>query len=157
MAREDKNLDLPRIDREIGEHEYRCVRLMLGNWIELEVLIIRILGAQVLDLDEKNIGAYAPAALQGANKKDHEILFELMGRSLQTRTEQGNWALLTRAEQERWWPNNIRELGPVAALFFEVQFSDFFAGLEQLSPSVPKLQDVPDNEASPDQDMLLRG
>ena len=150
MPREETKLDLPRVDREVGEHEYRCTRLLLGDWIELEVLVMRVLGAQVLDLDEKSIASYAPTAIQSANKRDHEALFELMGRALQVRSGQGGWALLTRAKQERWWASNIRELGPVLGLFFEVQFSDFFKGLEGLSPLAPKQPDDLDGQVSLD-------
>lgn len=151
MPREEARLDLPRIDREIGEHEYRCARLLLGDWIELEVLVMKVLGAQVLDLDEKNLMTYAPTMVQGANKRDHEALFELVGRSLQVRSGQGGWALLTRAKQERWWAHNIRELGAVLGLFFEVQFSDFFGGLELLSKSAPKQFDDLDGKVNLDQ------
>lgn len=148
MASDEKRLDLPRIDREIGDHEYRCSRLLLGHWIELEVLIIGILGSQVLDLDEKNLGAYAPKILGGASVRDHELLMVLLGRALQVRTDRGSWSQLTRDKQQRWWPMHIRELGAVIALFFEVQFSDFFEGLSLLSAPAAEELDDHDGKAS---------
>ena len=148
---EPKAIDLPRIDREIGSHEYRCQRLMLKDWIALEVLVVKALGMQVLDIDEKNLSSFAPRILSGANTRDHEALFELIGLALQVKSR-GKFSLLTRAKQERWWPLNMKEMASVVALFFEVQFVDFFAGLELLLPPTSdedQEAEEPNDEESP--------
>ena len=93
----EQSLDMPRVDRDINGVRYRCNRLLLGDWIELETLIIRVLGVQVLDLDENNIASAAPVALKRASKNDHEQVFELLGRALMVQREDGKWAQLTRA------------------------------------------------------------
>jgi hypothetical protein len=134
---EKKELNLPSEERTIGENRYRCSRLMLTQWIELEALLMKILGAQVLDLDENNLGAYATRAISSSTAQDHEKIFELMGYSVSVKNPQGGWGMLSRETQERWWAVYIRELPGVIGLFFEVQFKDFFTGLELLSKEEP--------------------
>lgn len=130
---EKKELDLPSEERKIGENHYKCSRLMMTQWIELEALIMKLLGAQVLDLDEKNLGVYAARAISSSTAQDHEKILELMSYSLSVKNPQGGWGMLSRETQERWWAVYIRELPGVIGLFFEVQFKDFFTGLELLS------------------------
>lgn len=127
-------IDLPFEEREIGEHLYRCDRLLLSKWIELEALLMRVLGLQVLELDEKNIAAYAPRAISQSTAADHDKIFALMGECLFVKMPEGTWAHLTRVTQERWWASYIGEMPATVGLFFEVQFKDFFTGLEKLLP-----------------------
>lgn len=151
MAQKPERIDLPRIDRTIGDHDYRCSRLLLNNWIELEVLATSILGHQVLDLDENNLGSIAPKLLQGSNTRDHEALITLLGKSLQVH-DRGSWTQLTRDKQQRWWACNIRELAATIELFFEVQFADFFRGLELLSSMPANEQADQEGKAIDDRD-----
>jgi hypothetical protein len=131
----EKTLDLPYIERQIGEHVYRCPRLLLGRWLDLEALLMKVLGVQVLDLDENNLGAYAPKAIASSTAQDHEKIFELLGECpLAVKNAEGGWSMLSRETQEKWWPVYISEMPAVVALFFEVQFKDFFIGLEKLLP-----------------------
>lgn len=129
----EKTVDLPSTERKVGENHYKCSRLLLKQWIELEALLMKILGAQVLDLDENNLGAYASRAISSSTAQDHEKIFELMGYSVSVKNPQGGWGMLSRETQERWWAVYIREMPGVIGLFFEVQFRDFFTGLELLS------------------------
>lgn len=133
----EKKLDLPSEERKIGENHYKCSRLMLTQWIELESLLMRLLGAQVMDLDENNFGAYAEKAISSSTARDHEKIFGLMGYSVSVKNPQGGWGMLSRETQERWWAVYIREMPGVLVLFFEVQFKDFFTGLELLSSEEP--------------------
>lgn len=125
-------LDLPSVERTIYSHEYRATRLTLGDWIELEALVIRILGTQVLDINEENLSALAPMALRGADPSVHKKVFELAAKSLAYRDGDG-WRPLTMAIQNRWWARHLQEMPGAIGLFLEVQFKDFFSGLEQLS------------------------
>jgi hypothetical protein len=133
----EKIVDLPSVERSIGENTYKCSRLKLKYWIELEALLMKILGAQVLDLDENNLGAYAARAISASTAQDHEKIFELMGHCVHVQNDAGGWGMLSRETQERWWAVYIRELPGVIGLFFEVQFKDFFTGLELLSKEEP--------------------
>jgi len=133
----EKRIDLPYQERQVGEHLYRCSRLLLSNWIELEALLMRVLGVQVLDLDESNLGAYAPKAIAASTAQDHEKIFQLMGACLVVQNDGGGWSMLSRETQERWWAVYIGEMSAVIGLFFEVQFKDFFTGLETLLPEEP--------------------
>ena len=130
----EQRIDLPYTERKIGEHTYRCSCLLLSKWIELEALLMKVLGVQVLDIDENNLGAAAPRAISASNAEDHEKIFELMGLCLVVRNEEGGWSMLSREIQERWWAVYRGEMASVVALFFEVQFKDFLKGLELLSP-----------------------
>ncbi len=132
------SIDLPYQERDIGEHKYRCDRLLLSKWIELEALLMKVLGTQVLDMDENNLGAYAPKAISQSSAADHGKIFELMGECLFVHNEEGGLSTLNRANQERWWAAYIGEMAATVALFFEVQFKDFFTGLEQLLPQEPQ-------------------
>lgn len=131
----EKIIDLPYIEREAGEHTYRCDRLLLTDWIALEALLMRVFGVQILDMDEKNLGAYAPHAISASTGKDHEAVFELLGKCLRVRNEEGGWSMISRETQERWWAVYIGELPTVLGMFFEIQFKDFFSGLEKLLPA----------------------
>lgn len=132
----ENRIDLPFEERVIGDHTYRCNRLLLGKWIELEALVMKVLGVQILDMDEKNIGSYAPRAISQSNAADHNKMFELMGECLFVANNEGGLSILSRANQERWWAAYIGEMPGVIGLFFEVQFKDFFIGLERLMPEV---------------------
>lgn len=134
----ENRIDLPYKERKVGDHKYRCSRLLLSKWLELEALLMRVLGIQVLDLDENNLGAYAPRAIAASTAQDHEKIFELLGECLIVQVGDGGWSMLSRENQERWWAVYIGEMPAVVALFFEVQFKDFFTGLETLLPEVPK-------------------
>lgn len=127
-------IDLPYVERKAGEHTYRCSRLLLTDWIALEALLMQVLGIQILDMDENNLAAYAPHAISRSSKDDHEKLFELLGKCLTVKNAEGGWSMISRQTQERWWAVYIGELPVVLGMFFEIQFKDFFTGLEQLSP-----------------------
>lgn len=127
-------IDLPYIERDVGEHKYKCSRLLLKHWIELESLLLKVLGIQILDMDENNLAAYAPRAISASTAADHEKIFELLAHCLQVKNPEGGWSMLSRQTQERWWPAFIGEMPAVLGMFFEAQFKDFFSGLEALSP-----------------------
>jgi hypothetical protein len=133
----ENRIDLPFEERVIGEHTYRCSALMLTQWIELEALLMKVLGLQVLDMDEKNLGAYAPKAIASSTAQDHEKIFQLLGYCLVVRNKEGGLTMLSRETQDKWWAVYRGEMPGVIGLFFEVQFKDFFTGLETLSPEVP--------------------
>jgi hypothetical protein len=132
-------LDLPYLERKIGKHTYRCNALLLGKWIELEALVMKVLGVQVIDLDEKNLGAYIPRMIASSTAEDHEKIFELMGDCpLSVKNAEGGWSMLLRATQEKWFAVFRGEIPGVLMLFFEAQFSDFFTGVEELLPEEKK-------------------
>jgi hypothetical protein len=133
MSRDGKMPELPSEEREVYEHTYRARRLLLGDWIELETLVMSLIGSQVLDLDENNLSSLAPAAIRSSNPQAHRKLFELLGKSIDVQKDGGGWSPLTYERQSRWWAFYQRELPAAVALFFEVQFRDFFSGLELLS------------------------
>lgn len=130
----EKIVDLPYQERRVGEHTYKCSRLLLSRWIELEALLLKVLGVQVLDLDESNLGSYAPKAIMSSTAQDHEQIFALMGECVSVKNDAGGWGMLSRETQERWWTAYIKEMPAVIGLFFEVQLKDFFIGLETLLP-----------------------
>jgi hypothetical protein len=130
----EKIIDLPYIEREVGEHTYRCNRLLLSDWLELEAIIVRLLHVQVADIDERNLADYIIRAISTSSKADHEQVFALMGKCLGVRNPEGGWSQLSRQTQERWWPAYIAELPTILGMFFEIQFADFFSGLAPLSP-----------------------
>lgn len=130
----EKIIDLPYLEREIGCHTYRCDRHLLKDWIELETLLIRVLDMQVLDMDEGNLGAYAPRILGAATKADHEQIFDLLSRSIKVQNPEGGWSMISRQTQDRWWPAFIGELPGALGMYFEIQFADFFRGLARLLP-----------------------
>lgn len=136
----EQRIDLPYEERQICEHTYRCSRLLMSKWIELEVLLMRVLGIQVIDVDESNLGAYASRVISASTGSDHEKVFELMGECLIVRNSEGGWSMLSRQNQERWWPVYMKEMPSVVGMFFEVQFKDFFTGLEILLPEKQPLQ-----------------
>lgn len=134
----ENRIDLPHIERHIGEHLYRCSNLLLSKWLELETLVLKLLGTQVLDIDENNLDKYVGRIVLKSTRDDHEKLFELLGECLIVQMPEGNWSALSRQNQERWWAVYRSEMPAVIGMFFEVQFKDFFTGLERLFPEAKK-------------------
>jgi len=130
--------NLPSQERTIGEHAYRVTMLPMGQWLELESLVLRIAGPAIAeamagaknvqslgDLQIESLGGALHRLSQAATAAEQERLLTLLGQGAQA-----DGHTLTWGEMRTWWPRFMRELAPFVAFALEVQLADFFDGLK---------------------------
>lgn len=151
--RDQGEMLLPYQEREINGTLYRVSRLKLSRWLELSELVAKTLGDPVSDLlygrarvdinklmDSDIWISIGITALQAFSKSSMSKLVEILGGVCQA-DHNGGWTFITRDKADMYWSKNMRDLAPVFALFFEVQFADFFGGLAESLPDLPNEQD----------------
>ena len=151
--RDQGEMLLPHQEREINGTLYRVSRLKLSKWLELSELVAKTLGDPVSDLlygrakvdinklmDSDVWISIGITALQAFSKSSMSKLVEILGGVCQA-DHNGAWTFITRDKADTYWSKNMRDLAPVFALFFEVQFADFFGGLAESLPDLPNEQD----------------
>ena len=148
-------LDLPFVERDINGTTYRATTLTLDNWADLTECLSDLLGdpmASMLrgdsvmsgSLRRGDIEALVGGLIGKISKTKILDISKHMGKGLRAGDH-----LLTSQAQNDWWPHHMKDLAPVAALFLEAQYTDFFEGL---ADSLPQVTPTEDNPSAKDKD-----
>jgi len=144
-------MDLPHKDREINGTTYRATNLTLEDWAVFGEFLAEILGEPMASI------LRGDSVLKGnLDRRDLEVIIaELAGKITSARilglSKHMGKGLCTIAPdhilgykaQNMWWPGHMKDLGPVVALFLEVQYVDFFEGLADSLPEIRQIGDGP--------------
>jgi len=153
-GRKEKSLDLPGDERVIGQHTYRVAMLPMGKWLELEAILLDVIGPALAEL----IGGWRSG--EGIGGLDHRALaFAISAISTKAPAEtQGRVLDILSAStlcdghrlNSLHWPRNMGELAAYVAFALEVQFADFFGGLAaELSALEEAPPDAEEEQQSP--------
>lgn len=129
--------DLPSKSKEIGGKTYRVFQLPMRKWLDLESLVLRLVGPAFAELISKGkgssvsdlqlpteaIGQAIYQACSTARADDHAALLELLASATHV-----DGSLIGSNGWQAHWPRNMGALLPYMRFALEVQFADFLAG-----------------------------
>ena len=149
-GRQEKRLDLPSQERVIGRHTYRVAQLPMGSWLELESLLLDVLGPALAEV----VAVWKPGqGLGGLDTRALAFAISAISSKAPAATQERVLSLLegsTLCDGHRLdrlhWPRNMGELAGYMAFAMGVQFADFFGGL---AAEFSALEEEPPDEEAP--------